>query len=142
MNLTKIVATWPVVQGWSVAPPVAWCAPGTRLRVGEGVTMRRGCTLLDYVKLGARVRLEYGVYVGAGAVIDDNSTLGDGVYVGALARIGDYARIGRHAFIGPSARVAAGTVIGADTHVGAGDIIGSTALNRALWMLAESGSQS
>jgi len=53
INISEIAATWPVKDGWKIAPAgLAWIAEGSRIQLGVNCLLDTGCRLGDSCRLG------------------------------------------------------------------------------------------
>jgi NDP-sugar pyrophosphorylase family protein len=85
INISNIIKTWPVVDGWSIAPSgLSWIQKGLRVkagngcRLGDGCTLGNGCRLGNYCTLGDVCRLGNGCRLGDVCRLGNGCTLGDG----------------------------------------------------------------
>ena len=94
INISEIVSTWAVVDGWSISPGVPWCKEGYRINVGKSCKLGDYCTLGDYCNLGDNCML--GDYCRLG----DYCGLGDCCKLGNNCMLGDYCRLGYKCSLG------------------------------------------
>lgn len=81
IDISEIVATWPVVDGWRISPGVEWCADGRRVRVGANCKAGDGFVAGDGFRAGDNARP-----IAALGIVDG--------YVKSLCAVGDVAYIG------------------------------------------------
>ena len=89
------IRSWPLVDGWYVAPS------GERIDLGAGA------------RIGERASIDAGARIGERARIGADAIIGARASIGADARIGTRAWIGARAIIGERVNIDAGAQIGA-----------------------------
>ena len=101
INISEIAATWPVKDGWKIAPAgLAWIAEGSRIQLGVNCLLDTGSRLGDWCRLGDSCRL------GDECVLGNWCRLGDG------CRLGDWCRLGDECVLGNSCRLGDSCVLG------------------------------
>lgn len=95
--------------------------PASRLNFGV-VVGAASCVCMG-VNLAVEVRIDTGVIVNTGAVIDHECNIGPFVHLAPGALIAGRVSVGEGAFVGMGARVANGLSIGRGAIVGAGSVV-------------------
>ena len=84
INISEIAATWPVKDGWKIAPAgLAWIAEGSRIQLGVNCLLDTGCRLGNWCRLGDWCRL------GNWCRLGDECRLGNSCRLGNWCRLGD-----------------------------------------------------
>ena len=78
INISEIAATWPVKDGWKIAPAgLAWIAEGSRIQLGVNCLLDTGSRLGDWCRLGDSCRLGDWCRLGDECVLGNSCRLGD-----------------------------------------------------------------
>ena len=88
INISEIVATWPVVDGWSISPGVEWCTKGCKVKAGAD------CKAGDGFQVGNGFRAGDGFFAGDGFRVGNDFRAGDGFFPGNGFRAGDGFQVG------------------------------------------------
>ena len=79
INISEIAATWPVKDGWKIAPAgLAWIAEGSRIQLGVNCLLDTGSRLGDWCRLGDSCRLGDECVLGNSCRLGDECVLGKG----------------------------------------------------------------
>ena len=111
INISEIVATWPVMDRWRVSPGVDWCEKNSLIRVGKD------CWIGENVKIGNHFSV--GDYFEAESNFSSESIFyaGDNFKSGAYFRAGFHFRAGNNFRTGHSFRAGDYFYAGDNFHV-------------------------
>jgi len=104
INISEIAATWPVKDGWKIAPAgLAWIAEGSRIQLGVNCLLDTGCRLGDSCRLGDWCVLGNWCVLDTGCRLGDSCRLGDGCVLGNWCVLDTGCRLGDECVLGKGA---------------------------------------
>lgn len=124
-DLSKIVAKWPTVGTYSIAPAdFPFCKKGTHLQVHNNVRIGSDCVQLsDWTTIESGARIDSFTRLGEYASIGRNARVGRAVTLGGDVYVGERAKIERDVHVGAYATINKGAIISSDTELGNGVVV-------------------
>ena len=125
INISEIVATWPVIDGWSISPGVGWCEKGNRVVVGDRCVLGYESRIESDVVVGYDTRIGRGLSVGRGVRIGKLCSIGDGAMLYENVSLGNGVTIGDYSYVKDNAIIHNAVNIGSHVHIGHGSRVRS-----------------
>ena len=111
-NISEIAATWPVKDGWKIAPAgLAWIAEGSRIQLGVNCLLDTWCRLGDECVLGNWCRLGDSCRLGDECRLGNSCRLGDECVLDTWCRLGNSCRLGDECVLDTGCRLGDGCVL-------------------------------